>query len=347
MPNTENNFLGGGWHVTTFGVTVFASGVRQPRLAIFPSNPTRFAMRITCLSLGCLLFATLHSPAAMPLTESVFTEIVQEAKVLTETDKSGKPAKTNEIFKVPDLVRTGQASRVELTAKDQTITRIGANTTFTFADGGRDVILKKGSVLFHSPAGAGGGAIKNRGSSAAVLGTTEIGQVLLDGRFKVMNLEGFVKVTLRNGKSVRLKAGQFVIVSADGTSFGDVTTFNIGEFAAHSLLVSGFSHPVSSSSLIAAASAQQNMQIASGSLTNVNSWSGAGSGLDMSSSPIKGSIFISSNDSSFNPLDFPGHGFGPRPGEKGGLFLLEPSVPTLNSPSIAPPPKGPKPPGVP
>ncbi len=293
------------------------------------------------------LAGPLTAWAAMPLTESVFTEIVHEAKVLTETDKTGKPAKTNDIFKVPDLVRTGQASRVELTAKDQTITRIGANTTFTFANGGRDVILKKGSVLFHSPAGAGGGSIKNRGSSAAVLGTTEIGQVLLDGRFKVMDLEGSVKVTLQNGKSVRLKAGQFVIVSADGGSFGEVTAFNLGEFAAHSLLVTGFSHPVASSSLIAAAIAHQNTQIASGAIANPKPWSAAGAGLDMSSSPHNDSTNSPGNGSSFNPLDFPGHGLGPRPGETGGLFLLQPLVPTPNPPSINNPPKGSNPPGTP
>ena len=298
----------------------------------------RLAMRTIYLSLGFLFFGTLHSPAAMPLTESVFTEIVQEAKVLTETDKTGKPAQTNETFRVPDLVRTGQASRVELTAKDQTITRIGANTTFTFADGGRDVILKKGSVLFHSPAGAGGGAIKNRGSSAAVLGTTEIGQILLDGRFKVMDLEGIVLVTLQNGDSVRLKAGQYVIVSADGKSLGEVTTFNIAEFAAHCLLVTGFSHPLSSNSLIADAIAQQNMEIASGILTDVKSWSEAGAGLDMSSSPINDSFYYLTIGSSFNPLDFPGHGLGPTPGGPGGLFLLPPLFPFVNTPPVIKPP---------
>ncbi len=274
----------------------------------------------------------------MPLTESVFTEIVQEAKVLTETDKTGKHAKTNDIFKVPDLVRTGQASRVELTAKDQTITRIGANTTFTFANEGRDVILKKGSVLFHSPAGAGGGAIKNRGSSAAVLGTTEIGQVLLDGRFKVMDLEGFVLVTLQNGDSIRLKAGEYVIVAADGKSLGEVITFNLAEFAAHCLLVTGFSHPLSSNSLIAGAIAQQNMQIASGLLTNVMSWGEAGAGLDMSFSPINDSTYYSSIGSSFNPLDFPGHGLGPRSGEPPWDYMPPPLLPFANPPPVINPP---------
>ncbi len=293
--------------------------------------------------MGCLLFASLHAAAVMPLTESVFTEIVQEAKVLTETDKTGKPAQTNEVFRVPDLVRTGQASRVELTAKDQTITRIGANTTFTFADGGRDVILKKGSVLFHSPAGAGGGAIKNRGSSAAVLGTTEIGQILLDGRFKVMDLEGHVLVTLQNGDSIRLKAGEYVIVSADGKSLGEVITFNIAEFAAHCLLVTGFSHPLSSNSLIADAIAQQNMEIASGLLSNVMSWGEAGAGLDMSFSPINDSTYYSSIGSSFNPLDFPGNGLGPRPGEMPWHFpyphlsTYVPPPPVINPPLVTDP----------
>ena len=295
-------------------------------------------MRSHCLSLGFLVFSSLHAHAVMPLTESVFTEIVQEASVLTETDKTGKPAKTNDIFKVPDLVRTGQASRVELTAKDQTITRIGANTTFTFANGGRDVILKKGSVLFHSPAGAGGGAIKNRGSSAAVLGTTEIGQILLDGRFKVMDLEGHVLVTLQNGDSVRLKAGEYVIVAADGKSMGEVITFNLAEFSAHCLLVTGFSHPLSSNSLIAGAIAQQNMLIAAGLLTNVMSWGEAGAGLDMSFSAINDSSYYSTIGSSFNPLDFPGQGLGPRPGEPPWDYVPPSLRPFTNpAPVINPP----------
>ena len=119
---------------------------------------------------GCLLAGGPAWGAPIPLTESTFTEIIQEAKVVAATTKAETPAETNMLFKAPDLVRTGQASRVELTAKDQTITRIGANTVFTFAQGGRDIQLHEGSVLFHSPKGAGGGAIRNRGTSAAVLG---------------------------------------------------------------------------------------------------------------------------------------------------------------------------------
>ena len=50
--------------------------------------------------------------APIPLTESTFTEIIQEAKVVAATTKAETPAETNMLFKAPDLVRTGQASRV-------------------------------------------------------------------------------------------------------------------------------------------------------------------------------------------------------------------------------------------
>lgn len=279
--------------------------------------------------------------AAEPLTESTFTEIIQEANVVTAANKSGSPAKTNEVFKVPDLVRTGRDSRVELTAKDQTITRVGSNTTFTFAQGGREILLKNGGVLFHSPAGVGGGAIKYKGSSAAVLGTTEIGQVLPDGRFKVLDLEGNVEVSLVNGISVRLKAGQMVIVSPDGTKFSEVTNFNLAELASHLLLVVGFSEPLSSRSLIEAAIEQQNQDIANGRLTISGNWQEAGLGLDVVFSPMNDSLFyLNGLDFMWNPLDFPGIGpVGPTPGGPGGLPLIPPVLQLIvNPPVINPPP---------
>ena len=112
--------------------------------------------------------------SATPLTESTFTEIIREANVVAATSKSTTPAVTNMIFHAPDLVRTGPASRVEMTAPDQTITRVGANTVFTFEPGGRNIQLEKGSVLFHPPTGVGGGTVKYRGTAAAVLGTTMV-----------------------------------------------------------------------------------------------------------------------------------------------------------------------------
>jgi len=212
-----------------------------------------------------LVIGSLTARAAAPLTESVFTEIINDAKVVTATTQAATPAKTNELFKAPDRVRTGPASRVELTAADHTITRIGANTVFTFEPTGRSIYLEKGSILFHTPAGQGGGSIKHGGASAAVLGTTIIGAILGDGSFKIMVLEGQCVVTLRDGATLTLNAGEFVVIPPDGNSFGQGTQkFNIGELVARLSLIQGFSNPLPSLPLINDAIAQQNAAIANG-----------------------------------------------------------------------------------
>jgi hypothetical protein len=238
-------------------------------------------MQTRLIFAAIFLCASVSAFAATPLTESTFTEIIRDANVVTAADKSVAPAKKNELFKAPDLVRTGSASRVELTAPDQTITRVGANTIFTFAPGGRDIILERGSVLFHPPEGVGGGAIKNHGTAAAVLGTTEIGAILPDGSFKILDLEGKVKVTLKNGLSMELKAGQMVIVSPDGNEFSVLMNFNIGQLLPHLLLVVGFSDQLSSLPLIDAAIQEQNQEIADGKLPDIVSLQTAFFGLDI------------------------------------------------------------------
>ena len=293
-----------------------------------------------------VLFGSLRVVAAVPLTESTFTEIIQEANVIQATSKSVAPARAQDSFKSPDLVRTGQGSRVELTAKDLTITRIGENTTFSYAPSGREIELKQGSVLFHPPAGIGGGAIKNRGSSAAVLGTTEIGAVLPDGSFKVLCLEGSVTVTLRNGKSVKLKPGQLVVVTPDGTQFGEIMDFNIGQLADRLQLVVGISQELSSWHLIELAISEQNQQIAAGNLVNLVFVEVASFGLDIRYRALNDLPFYSRNGvDEGNPLDFPGMGpIGPPPNSPilpfgppiGNHVVINPPAATDPNPPVAP-----------
>jgi len=211
------------------------------------------------------IFCACVPAFAAPLTESTFTEIVKDVNVVAATTKAAQPATVNELVKAPDLVRTGPASRAELTAADQTITRVGANTVFSFEPNGRNINLEKGSVLFHSPAGKGGGSIRSGGAAAAVLGTTLIVSSTGDGGFKVILLEGKGTVTLPNGKSVTLKAGQLVFVLPGQTTFGPVLDINLGKLVAGSQLVNGFSNPLSSLPLIRKAIDQQNQKLAGGS----------------------------------------------------------------------------------
>ena len=238
----------------------------------------------TKLLLAGLLCAC--APAfAVPLTESTFTEIVKEVNVVAATTKAAQPASVSEIVKAPDLVRTGPESRAELTAQDQTITRVGANTVFSFEPTGRDINLEKGNVLFHSPAGKGGGSIRSGGAAAAVLGTTLIVSSTGTGGFKVILLEGKGKVTLPNGKSATLKAGQLVFVLPGQTAFGPVLEINLGKLVAGSQLIHGFSNPLPSLSLIQNAIDDQNKKLKKGGLKDTglpaDSFNhGPGNGLD-------------------------------------------------------------------
>ena len=203
----------------------------------------------------------LPLPAA-PLTESTYTEIIRDVNTLTAGNTAA--AKVNDLLRAPDRVRTGAQSRTELTASDNTITRVGANTVFSYADSGRILNLEKGSLLFHSPKGNGGGTIKSGGAAAAVLGTTLIVAATDDGGFKVILLEGRGQVTLLNGKKNSLRAGQMVFIAPNGKKSSGALDINLKNLVAGSLLVNGFSHPLPSEPLIAEEIRKQDLLLASG-----------------------------------------------------------------------------------
>ena len=214
-------------------------------------------MAAACATLGL----SLH---AAPLTESTFTEVLNDVNVIATATRATTPARMDALFKAPDLVRTGAESRAELTAPDETITRVGANTVFSFEPADRSLRLERGSVLFHSPAGRGGGTIKTGGATAAVLGTTIIVAATADGGFKLIVLEGEAVATLPDGRTIELKAGQMVYVLPGGQGFSRVFDINLGRLVDGSFLVTGFGNPLPSLGRIRDAVTRQNEELAKG-----------------------------------------------------------------------------------
>jgi hypothetical protein len=218
----------------------------------------------TITVLAAILSASLAWVHAAPLTESTVTEIIREVNVLPPGAATPAAAKLNALVRAPERVRTGAESRTELTAPDRTITRIGANTVFSFETRGRVINLERGSILFHSPKGAGGGTIKSGGASAAILGTTLIVAATADNGFKVIVLEGRGRVTLPNGSRATLDAGQMVFVLPAGAGFSPVLDINLGRLVAGSLLVKGFSQELPSIERINTAVKKQSARIEKG-----------------------------------------------------------------------------------
>jgi hypothetical protein len=215
---------------------------------------------IAAIFLGGLFFP-LNSPAG-DLKESKFTQVVNDVQVI-ESDKSIKPAAINGLFDMPDVLRTGAASRAELVAPDRTITRVGANTIFSFDQANRTVDLQQGSLLFHSDKGKGGGTIRTGAATASVLGTTLIVVTTTNGGFKVLMLEGHGDIHFANGTRQRLESGQMTFVLPGGQP-GPVLNFLLSDQVSHSLLVQGFAQPLTSLPLINNAISGQNKLISSG-----------------------------------------------------------------------------------
>ena len=142
--------------------------------------------------------------AVLPLTESTFTEIIREANVINAANKNVSPAVTNEIFRAPDLVRTGDGSRIEMTAPDKTLTRAWGPTPCSPSRRTAATFCWSMAVFCSMPPRASAAAPSTTAALPPRCWATAVCVVMHDGRFKVMDLEGGVIVTLRDNRSVTL-----------------------------------------------------------------------------------------------------------------------------------------------
>ena len=220
---------------------------------------------LRCLA-GLIFFVLLAEDYGAPIDHAKITEVVNDVSVLDAEARHGAPARTDAMFQTPQIMKTGAASRSEMVADDKSVTRVGANSLFSFEPKERVINLKEGSVLFQTPSGKGGGEVRTVAATAAVLGTTIIVVVTKAGDFKLLVLEGNGLVTLPNGKRVIVHAGQLVVVPAGAKTPGPVRNFRVKDEVATSLLVMGFRRRLPSWNEILKEIQIQEAEIASGQL---------------------------------------------------------------------------------
>jgi hypothetical protein len=209
-----------------------------------------------------LLAAPLLCGAAN-IDRSTLTEVVNSVRVIEPATKKSSTAKVNTEFFAPNVLRTGADSRAEMIAPDQTVTRVGQNTVFSFSRDTREIELQKGSILFQSPTGKGGGTIRTPAASAAVLGTTLIVCATQNGGFKALLVEGNGRVKGAGGAIRNLNSGQMVYVLPGGKLSG-IFEFRLSQQVAASNLVSGFKKKIPSAGKIQAAIDKQERDLAQG-----------------------------------------------------------------------------------
>ena len=179
-----------------------------------------------------------NQATAADLQEAKVTQVVQDVKVVP----AGAAARTvtvNETVPQGNAVQTGAQSRSELTFRDQTITRLGEKTIYTIG-GGREIELGSGQFLLYVPKKAGGAKVKMGPVTAAITGTTVVGNVSQSGVVEFTVLEGTARVRLdRVGQCLLVVAGQKVTYDPIAMRLEDPVEVDIQQ-QLQSPLVTGF-----------------------------------------------------------------------------------------------------------
>ena len=125
-------------------------------------------------------------------------------------------------------MQTGTQSRSELTFQDQSITRLGEKTIFSVGGDARSIELGSGQFLLYVPKKAGGAKVKMGSVTAAITGTTVLGNVNPNGIVEFTVLEGTANVRLDSvGQCLRIHAGQKVTYDPITGKLGDPVDVDI------------------------------------------------------------------------------------------------------------------------
>lgn len=201
------------------------------------------------------------SAIAGPLKEARVTQIIKEVNLLPQKG-AARPAVVTDSVVDGTAVKTGVESRTELTFTDQTLTRLGAQTIFTFRGGTRTLdVGGNGAILLNVPKNSGGAKINTAAVTAAITGTTVVLETVnfpkdtkhySDAELKAMGahfsfrvLEGEAEFCRKNHKEdcVVVHAGE-VIEGGAGEPLGHVMPFDIAQYVLNSTLTSGFPIPL-------------------------------------------------------------------------------------------------------
>jgi hypothetical protein len=225
---------------------------------------------------------------AGPLTQAEVTKIINQVSVI-DPQSGGRPAMLQDVIKDELGLETGKKSRSELLFQDDTLTRLGAETFFSFKTGTRDMTLEKGSMLLQVPKGLGGAKIHTAAVTAAITGTTIMLEYIPKQYIKVLVLEGSLRLS-RNGilgDSVVLRPGKMVIMRPEAKKIPEPVDVDLAHIVKTSSLVNfPDAEPLPSMSLIQTAIDDQQSQLATRDLVPTNLVMGHGTNVVVAPNPL-------------------------------------------------------------
>jgi hypothetical protein len=153
--------------------------------------------------------------AADQLQQARVSQVIQDVRVL-ETHGGPRAAAVNDKVTQGMGVRTGVESRAELTFTDLTLTRLGANTVFSFKQGAREIDLTSGAVLLQIPPDAPAVKVSTSAVTAAITGGTALFAKGPPTKFMVLEGIGRFYPAGHPERAATINGGEMMTMTADG-----------------------------------------------------------------------------------------------------------------------------------
>ncbi len=181
------------------------------------------------------------------------TEVIRDVRLLS-AQLAARPATMNDAVNEGTAVRTGNDSRAELTFTDQTITRLGANTVFSFGAAARTYDLGSGAILMTAPRDAGTVKISAGVANCAVSGFTGIWESHSKFWNKILIFEGNGDAWLKKNPSDHrhMHSRQILVFPPNANVLPQPQEFDVCKAINDGLLITGFSHQLPSWPLLVA-----------------------------------------------------------------------------------------------
>jgi ferric-dicitrate binding protein FerR (iron transport regulator) len=173
--------------------------------------------------------------------EARVTHVVRDVNLLAP-HVAARPARLNDNVTDGSAVHTGADSRAEITFADLTITRVGANSIFSFDQAGRSVNVESGAILLRVPKDSSGARIRSSALTVGITGTTVMFESHPRNYGKLIVLEGSSQawLTKHPGKKVTVRAGQMLIVQLGATHLPEPADIDEGLVLRTAILITEF-----------------------------------------------------------------------------------------------------------
>lgn len=214
---------------------------------------TRLASSSLLVATGLAVFLIVTAMFAAERKHARVTEVIRDVHLLAG-QAAARPAAVNDSVNEGTAVRTGAESRAELTFADQTITRLGANTVFSFGAAARNYDLGSGAILMSAPKESGTVKVSAGVATSAISGFTGIWESHLKYWNKVLVLEGDGDVWLKKKPNDHrhMHSRQILVFPPNATVLPQPQDFDVCKIINNGLLITGFSHQLPSWPLLVA-----------------------------------------------------------------------------------------------